>query len=178
MKAKSRGFTLIELMVVIALLGVLASLVAPSFKGALARRAVLAAASDVASDLRLARSEAAKRSSFVTVCRSTDTATCAAKGSWHTGWIMFLDRNGDGVKDAADEVLRVHQELAGIQSLGASTLADTKETLTFRPNGLGIGINDSWVATPSASTAAGSTRLLCISSQGRLSVGEEGASAC
>lgn len=178
MKAKSRGLTLIELLVVVVVIGVLGSLVAPSFIGLFARRAVQAAASDVASDLRLARSEATKRSSYVTACRSTDAATCAGTGSWHTGWVVFVDGNGNGAIDAGDAVLRVHQELSGIRSVGNADLTTTRAFLTFRPNGLGISISDTWFVTPSASSAAGIGRLMCISSQGRLTLREQGATAC
>ena len=179
MKSNSRGLTLIELLVTLVIMGILSMLVIPSFSLLLAKRAVRAAASDVASDLRLARSEAVKRSNFVTVCRSTDAATCAGAGSWHTGWVVFLDRNGNGAIDGADDtVLRVHQELSGIQSMGNTDLALTKAVLTFRPNGLGVGISDTWMVTPLASSKPGSTRLMCISSQGRLTLGEPGATAC
>jgi type IV fimbrial biogenesis protein FimT len=179
MKAKSLGLTLVELLVVMVIIGLLTVLAVPSFKGLMAKRAVQAAASDVASDLRLARSEALKRSSFVTVCRSLDAATCAAsQGSWHTGWIIYLDRNGNGSMDPGDNVLRVHQELSGIRSLGASNLATTKAALRFGPNGLGIGVSDSWNVTPQASALASATRLLCLTNQGRLTLRDAGAASC
>jgi type IV fimbrial biogenesis protein FimT len=182
MKAKSRGLTLVELLVVMVVIGILSALVGPSFVGLLARRAVQAAASDIASDLRVARSEATKRSTSVTVCRSTDHATCAGAGSWHTGWVVFVDRDGDGLMDAGDDILRVHQELSSIRSMGnaAPDLATTRATLTFRPNGLVLGVSgtsDGWVVTPTSSSAA-SARLVCIAAQGRLTVREQGATAC
>ncbi|MBC5785003.1 GspH/FimT family pseudopilin [Ramlibacter sp. USB13] len=179
MKSNSRGLTLIELLVTLAVMGILSMLVIPSFSVLLAKRAVQAAASDVASDLRLARSEAVKRSNYVTVCRSTDASTCAAAGSWHTGWVVFLDLNGNGAIDGAgDTILRVHQEVSGIQSMGNTDPSTTKAALTFRPNGLGVGINDTWMVTPLASSKPGTTRLMCISSQGRLTLREPGATAC
>jgi hypothetical protein len=92
--------------------------------------------------------------------------------------VVFVDRNGDGVMDAGDNVLRVHQELSGIRSMGASPLGSTKAVLTFRPNGLGIGINDGWTITPQVTVGATVSRLLCISAQGKLTLREPGAVAC
>jgi type IV fimbrial biogenesis protein FimT len=179
MKAKSRGLTLIELLVVMVVIGVLGSLVAPSFIGLFSRRAVQAAASDLASDLRLARSEATKRSTYVTACRSTDAATCTAGGSWHTGWVVFVDGNGNSAIDAGDTILRVQQPISGLRSMGVSPdLTTTRGTLTFRPNGLGISLSDTWVLTATGTGSATTTRLMCISAQGRLVLRDKGASAC
>lgn len=167
------------MLVVLAIVAILATFAAPSFGQLFARRAVIAAASTLASDYRYARSEAIKLSGYVTVCRSTDGTSCATTaGSWHTGWLVFADNDGNGTLDSGtDEILRVQQELLGISSLANPTLSSTLIKATFRPNGLGIAINDSLVVTPSTSST-GLTRLLCISSQGRMALRDEGTNSC
>jgi type IV fimbrial biogenesis protein FimT len=77
-KFPNSGFTMIELMVVVAILAVMASLAAPSFQGLLAGQRVRSAAFSIVSDLTLARSEAVKRSANVTI---TPVAT-----QWVNGW--------------------------------------------------------------------------------------------
>lgn len=175
------GLTLVELLVVIAIVGILAGLAAPGLRGFIAGRALLAASGALASDYRLARAEAIKRTAPVTICRSGDGATCeTAAGSWHVGWIVFSDMDGDGAVDTSDgdTVIRVQSVLPSIVSasnlLGASS---TRIRTTFRPTGLAVGSADNIVMTASASVANG-TRLICISNHGRASVRDLGASAC
>lgn len=81
MKLKTRGFTLIELMVVVALAAIMASLAAPSFKSFVSGQRVKTAASDFAMAAIFARSEAIKRNADVTVTPATSGAT-----GWKDGW--------------------------------------------------------------------------------------------
>ena len=71
------GFTMTELMITIAILGILTALAAPSFTSLLERRKIIAAAEAIQSDLRWARGEAIKRNTDVTV-----TFTPGAAGAW------------------------------------------------------------------------------------------------
>jgi len=71
------GFNLTELMITVAILGILTALAAPSFSSTLERRKIIAAAEAIQSDLRWARGEAIKRNTDVTV-----TFTPGAAGAW------------------------------------------------------------------------------------------------
>ena len=81
MNLKPNGFTLIELMVVVAIAAILASLAAPSFKSFVSGQRVKTAASDFAMAAILARSEAIKRNANVTITPATSGAT-----GWKDGW--------------------------------------------------------------------------------------------
>jgi type IV fimbrial biogenesis protein FimT len=63
--SRTTGFTLIELMVVLAVIGVVLALAAPSFTGFLARKRVEGVAAELMTDLQLARSEAVARNAAV-----------------------------------------------------------------------------------------------------------------
>ena len=178
---KVHGFTLVELLVVIAVLGLLTSLAAPGMSSYLARRSVSAASSTLAADLRYARSEAVKRSGYVTVCRSTDGTSCAgAGGSWSGGWIVFTDSDGlgNGSVGGNDAVLRVQPKLVGVGSLQNATLASTRGHFAYQPIGIGIAQSDTLVVSPEVGSVVANRQLMCISSQGRALVRPMGATAC
>ena len=81
LRPHQRGFTLIELMVTLTLLGVLLGIAIPSFRDFVATQRVKSAAFDLAAALLLARSEAVKRNSDVTVAPVSGT-------DWTTGWTV------------------------------------------------------------------------------------------
>ena len=97
------GFTLIEIMVTIAIVGIFASIALPSFSRLIESNRINTATNELVSNLLFARSEALKRSNTVTLCPSITqnlaTASCVADTNFATGWIIFLNCDGDGVRD-------------------------------------------------------------------------------
>ncbi|PPE67169.1 GspH/FimT family pseudopilin [Caldimonas caldifontis] len=144
----SSGFTLIEALVVIALAAILVAVGVPSFRSFTANRAVSAHVSDLASALRLARTEAIKRGIPVTVCRTGDAnaaqPTCSNGGDWSSGWLVFVDRETRGQVDDGDVVIRVQQ---GYGNSGGITRAGSA-FLTFLPSGIAPGVAGSFLLRP------------------------------
>jgi type IV fimbrial biogenesis protein FimT len=180
MKLRQHGFTLIELMVTLAIVGVIASLAAPSFRTLLVKRSVRAAADSLVSDMRFARSEALKRSTRTVICRSTNNTACAAGvGSWSDGWIVFVDMNSNGTVDAGDDLVRVQQALPNIATIQQdSNPGSTRQIFRYEPTGWARTADSTFNFTPSGSVPQGSTRLVCVSLNGRPALRAEGASAC
>jgi type IV fimbrial biogenesis protein FimT len=110
---RQRGFTLIELMVTIAMVVILGTLAAPSFQQTIASSRLTTATNDLYTSLAQARSEAIKRGERVTVCKSENSTSCSADvtTTWSVGWVTFVDstRTTAATVDAGETVSYVVQ---------------------------------------------------------------------
>lgn len=165
---KIKGFSLIELMVALAILSILLALSLPNFQDIIESSITNSQAKSLMTTLNLARSEAIKRGTEVGLCASDDGADCNA-GTWSDGWIVFVDSNGDadgdaGSIDAGDIVIRVFEAL-GSDSVLTSTVD------LFQYNSLGFsqtGGVQTLKLCPSSNNAANARSVeINISGRGR-----------
>ncbi len=119
---KHSGFTLIELMITLAIVGILLAVGVPSLKTFMQGNQLVATSNELLSALHVARSEAIKLNKRVTICESSNGTSCSATEDWKNGWIVFADANGNGSGTGAvctntttDCLLRVHEALADNQ---------------------------------------------------------------
>ncbi|MCF8167416.1 MAG: GspH/FimT family pseudopilin [Rhodoferax sp.] len=105
----SGGFTLIELMVVVAIAAILVSQAVPSLTATVRSIQLSTATSTFFSSLILTRSEAIKRNSRAVLCKSFAGIACSSSGGWEQGWIVFHDLNNNVTVDAG-EVILLRQE--------------------------------------------------------------------
>ena len=105
-----RGFSLMEVMVVVAILGILTALAAPSFTPLIEGWRVRQAAEQLQSTLYYARSEAIKRGGGIVITKLPDgTNGCTAADTtsrWSCGWVVCEDINNNGECGASDPVLQ------------------------------------------------------------------------
>lgn len=104
-RSSSRGLSLIELMVVVALLALLVGIAAPNMSSFVSSRRIEDVARRMAEDMALARNEAVKRNTAVLMCVGDSGAGCAAASAasdWARGWRLCYDTNNDNACDASN----------------------------------------------------------------------------
>ncbi|PIE83644.1 MAG: pilus assembly protein [Candidatus Contendobacter odensis] len=104
---KVTGFTLIELMITLAIAAIILGFGVPSFQRIINNNQLTSAANALVASVNLARSEAVKRGQRMTICKSSDGASCTNSGGYQQGWIVFTDTNANAAVDAGEQVLKV-----------------------------------------------------------------------
>jgi type IV fimbrial biogenesis protein FimT len=160
------GFTMIEMLMTIAIAAILTALAVPSFRYITNSNRIASELNGLLGDLQLARAEAIKEGRTVTVCQSSDTLTCTNDStSWQGGWIVFSDLTNIGAWDTGEIYIRKQKPFSGTDTLGASVSA-----ISFNREGYAVGMpNAGTLLTLHDSTNTGSwTRCLFINMSGQM----------
>jgi type IV fimbrial biogenesis protein FimT len=130
------GFSLLELMVALAVGSIILVVGVPSFQGTLNNQRMTSATNELVMSLNLAKSEAIKRVMYVSVCKSSNGVSCTAGGTgWDDGWIVFANAAvaNLGSIDAGDEIIRVYPGLRS--ELTVTSIGTIADFVSFRPTG-------------------------------------------
>ena len=132
---KRNGFTLIELMVTIAMVAILLTVGVPSMRDLILNNDLTATTNTWVSSLNIARSEAIKQGRNATICVSDNQATCSGT-NWRLGWLSWVDSNANGAMDAPAEIIRiVEPQSANITiTLAQSSLQIDPQGTVSNPN--------------------------------------------
>jgi len=151
-RARQIGFTLVELMVTLAVLVILLTIAAPSFQNVTLGSRLSSYANSLVASAHLARSEAIKRNAVVTLCVSSDGTSCGA-GDWAQGWIVT----------AGGTVFQRQEALAtGFKIIGSAGIVD------FQPTGVGATNTPATFKVCRATPSVGSQeRVVTIEPSGR-----------
>ncbi|MDO8862484.1 GspH/FimT family pseudopilin [Haliea sp. E1-2-M8] len=133
----ARGLTLVELMLVLALLGIFTVVAVPGFQSLQQRTQMRAEATRLLVALNLARSEAVRRNLPVSLCpsRYAVSGVLACDGDYRGGWIVFNNPGRDleiGPNSLIQAYLPMHPQLQ-LSNRSGTLLAD--ELITFMPDG-------------------------------------------
>lgn len=112
-RIRQTGFTITELMVVVAIVAILLGIGVPSYRYITNSYRMSAEVNGLLGDLQYARSEAIKEGQWVTACVSTNGTACTGGTAWAGGWIVFSDVNGNATVGPGDVVLRVQGAFTG-----------------------------------------------------------------
>jgi len=160
MKRAQSGFTLLELMVVVVLAGLLLGIGVPAMGNYIRNARITGVANDVMVGMHFARSEAIKRRVPVTLCTSASLQSAAnpvcAASAMLTGWIVFVDTNQDGQRNAGEQVLLQHEAIP-TTIIGRS--ATNPLRVTYLDNGFALNTNQ--------------TRLVLCDERGNVNSGGE-----
>jgi type IV fimbrial biogenesis protein FimT len=173
----SRGFTLTELMLTLAVAGVLAAVAVPNMRTFVQNNRLSGASNDLLRSFQMARSEAIKRQLNVVVCASTQPADVHPVCSYgaFNGWVVFEDKNNNWQADDDETVVERHELLNsnltvrtdkdGIESFSGSGFASPADAKTPSRN---VVICDARGIAEANGSSLG--RALLISPTGRVRV--------
>lgn len=165
-----RGFTTIELMVVVGILATLAALAAPNFTPMIERYRVRQSVEELTSTFYFARSEAIKRGGGIAIAKTPNVpGVCSfatTPTDWGCGWVVFIDTNDDGVVNGAEQILQTAPPPAN------SKVVMPANTGSIRVNRWGnfTGIPPAGIFVfPGAKTSSDpSSFLVCVAASGKI----------
>ena len=181
---KLRGFTLIEVLVTIAIVAILVRLAAPSFKSMIQSNTMSSNVNSFLADVRYARSEAIKRGGNVVMCRSdAPEAASPACGSgsgpgtngWVSGWFIFHDLDKSNAWNSGEPLLRVQAPITAMDSIVA---AGATNKLIFKVTGR-LTLSSAETFTFGGGNYANTVqRVVCVGPGGYARISGDGYASC
>lgn len=166
MKMHQKGLTLIELMTTLAVAIILLAVGIPAVKTMLANNRAVTETNALVVALNLARSEAVKRNTTVTLCGVSDAdvaePACTGDADWTAGWMVFTDTGTAGTVDGSDTRLRVWQPFDPPPSIGTGGVND----VSFTSDGSAVAAVDIEVTQDDSSSSQ--TRCIHVLASGQI----------
>ncbi|WP_242112392.1 GspH/FimT family pseudopilin [Luteimonas aquatica] len=161
-----RGFTLVELMITVAVLAIVCAIAFPSFEGVMRSNRLATTTNEMIASLSLARSEAIRSAHPASICGSDDGSACS--DDWEGGWLVWDDADGNGEIDDEERIVRFSKANAKMSVAGPEG-----GVITFDGRGRRAG-NDAQAVVLKAKDCNGDNLqiTLAVSPTGRADVSE------
>lgn len=160
---KERGFTIIELMITVAIAGVLVGLGLPALNDFVNNSRARSAANDFATAVAVARSEAIKanKSAYLTPLANS------AGDEWGAGWVVWVDKNNNSTRNATTEDVLLYNTTRAVMNQTSGTTGSVQ----FSSSGVAVNFSGMNVEVARSATAPERTRrVINVSAAGFTSV--------
>lgn len=167
------GYTLIEVMVVTAIIAIVLTVAVPSYTEAISQSRITNEINDLRAHLEFARSEAMKRGQTVVVCPSTDATNCSNSQSWATGWIIFATSDstvgGCSVTNSGGNniPLKKRDGITSTNSITFTPFTSANRSICFTRLGLLAADYTGWFSFNASPASSTTNRCLTLSTAGR-----------
>ncbi|HEY8099062.1 MAG TPA: GspH/FimT family pseudopilin [Methylobacter sp.] len=172
----ANGFTLIELMITLAIVAILMVIGIPSYQSLITGSNITTESTSLMGDLQYARSQAIKQGLPVSVCAANTSGgapyTCSGLSNWAGGWVTYT--NNPPTNTVTNSVLRVQQPLTSSDTM-TSTSATALSSVSFNNFGFST-IKGSVTVSPLSGSVASKT--VCVSGVGNVQSVAGGDSLC
>ncbi len=172
------GVTLLEVLMVMAISGVLAMIAAPSMSAIVNSARLSSASNTFVTGLHHARSEAIKRRSRVVLCKSGDGLTCLDSGGWEQGWIVFHDENNNGYREDPEHIIRHEGRMGGKLRLNQNVARYVSFTPTGTTRLVGGGFQAGTLTLCHQSESSSEARQIILNAIGRPRVDKAPVASC
>jgi len=167
---RESGFTLLELIVTLAVAAIILSVGVPSFRGVIMDNRLVSQSNQFVTSVKMARSAAVRYQRPATVCSSDNfdaaVPTCSADNDWSNGWIVWVDKNRDSLT-TANEIISVFGPINDASTLSSTT----SSSFTYDARGFGTAGAGNLTLCDSRTDEMG--RIIKVNSVGRTNVSRE-----
>lgn len=157
----SKGLSLLELMITVAIAAILLTIGAPSLQTLLQQNRVIAAVNDISSAARSARFHAIDKEQTIVLCATSNYTACST--DWTQAKMVFVDTDDNSARDANEQLLMATDPTgSGIEITGIGN------AVIFTPDG-SVSQSGSIIVCPSSGNVKSASAVL-ISLYGRIAV--------
>ena len=175
----TKGFTLLELLVTLAVAGILSTLAISAFKNSIAQNRITTELTQLKNDFVFAGTEALRTGLPVTVCSTNDGSTCSQSTTWSTGWIVFDDPNAALQTGSNTVIVRKQSSFTDGDNITAdnsiNTVAYNRQGYV---NNIATSISTVTFTDQAASPSTSTTQCLTMTFLGQLGFESSGQGNC